>query len=49
VILKAAISIYDEQMLILFVGATIGRPFFLFCGCLRAINDRPYEETQTSL
>ena len=27
----------------MFVGATIGRPFW-FCGCLRAINDRPYEE-----
>ena len=25
-----------------FVGATIGRPFF--CGCLRAINDRPYDK-----
>ena len=29
----------------LFVGATIGRQFW-FCGCLRAINDRPYEESK---
>ena len=25
----------------MFVGATIGRPFW-FCGCLRATNGRPY-------